>query len=632
MSSRSSSRAASGPAKARPPVKPVDPPAEPAEPSLLSLPAPHWSRWVLLTLAALLLISFFTTESSDSDTWWHLKTGQYILQNHKLPVPDPFSWTSYMGQPAYQGEETTRHFNLTHEWLSQVFMYAAFAARGFTGLILFRALIMTAFCALAGLIVYRRTGSYYRAIGAAFAVVAVFRGFVVDRPQMFTYLFLAVTILILESRKHLWLLPPLLLIWANCHAGFIMGWVAMGAYCAEALFYRSQGKPLADERRLWLACLSAIAISGLNPNLFNVIPVLGYYRESKLQATIWEWQRPEYREVSPFTIVLYTAAALLAVNYKRSRPSEWILLTAFALAGLMAMRNITLIGLWGPILIATYLPKPEEGSRAMAGWAVAAASAIAALYFLSFIFTAVVITAMAAAIVLLVVKRWPVATEALIALLLLGGISYQISHRTGFQFRGADWKYPADASNFILQHHLKGRIFNNYTQGGYFLWRLWPEQQVFVDGRALNESVNADAQRISMNADSVNGKSGEQLLKDYGIDIIVMDSFDAMSGAAYYLPAALADPSQKEWKLVYQDIHDVIYMRNPPPDVPVLKSLDALNAMERQCGFYVEHGQPMCARGMVDIFRRIGDKERYEGWAKIAAQYRGAQGFRVERK
>ena len=36
---------------------------------------------------------------------------------------------------------------------------------------------------------------------------------------------------------------------------------------------------------------------------------------------------------------------------------------------------------------------------------------------------------------------------------------------------------------------------------------------------------------------------------------------------ANYLPAALADPKQTEWKLVFRDVHDVIYMRNPPPDV-----------------------------------------------------------------
>lgn len=631
MSSRSSSRAATGPAKARPHVKPAEPAPPPAEPSLLSLPVPSWSRWVLAALGALLLISIFTSEAGDSDTWWHLKTGQYIAQQHRLPVPDPFAWTTYLHKPSYPGEETTRYFNLTHEWLAQLMFYAAFAAGGFKGLILLRAFWLTAFCGLGGYIVYRRTGSYYRAIGVAFAILSVVRLFVADRPQIVTYTFIALTILILESRKRLWLLPPLLLIWANCHAGFIMGWVIMGAYCAESLYYRMQGKPAADERRLWTMCIAAIVASAFNPNVFNVIPVLGYYRQSPMQSVIWEWQRPKYWELGPFTILLYGSAATLALNYRRSRPVEWLLLAVFALSGLMAMRNIFLIGLWGAILIATYLPKWESAGRNFWGWALAAVLAAVSAYFLSFIFSVLMVSLMLAVVAMLTFRRWPIAAEGLLVLLLLAGTYYQAAHRFGFQFRGADWKFPTEAADFILKHHLKGRIFNTYGQGGYFLWRLWPEQQVFLDGRALNEKVNADAMRIGMNADSSRGKSGEQLLSEYGIDIIVMDSFDPMSGYANYLPAALADPSQKEWKLVYQDIHDTIYMRNPPPDVPVLKSIDALAAMERQCAFFAEHGNPMCARGMVDIFGRIGDRERYQGWLKVYNRYRGSETYTIVR-
>jgi hypothetical protein len=631
MASRSSSRAASTPAKARPPVKPAAPPPAPAAPSILTLPAPYWSRWVLAALGALLLLSIFTSESGDSDTWWHLKTGQYIVQNHKLPAPDPFAWTTYLGKPAYPGEETTRYFNLTHEWLAQVMFYAAYAARGFGGLVLLRAFWLTAFCAAGGLIVYRRTGSYYRALGAAFSILTVMRLFVADRPQIVTYLFLAVTILLLESRRHLWLLPPLLLVWANCHAGFIMAWVVMGAYCAESLLYRMEGKPQADEKRLWICCLAAIAVSGINPNVFNVIPVLGHYRESPLQKSIWEWQRPEYKEVSPFTVLMCSSAALLLLNYRRTRPVEWILLVIFSIAGLTAMRNIFLIGLWGTIIVCTYLPKPGSHERNFWNWGVAAAIGACALWYFSHVFSLLVLAIVATPLVLMILRRWMVPAEALMAVLLIWGVAYQAMHGFGFQFRAAEWRYPSDAADFILKHKLKGRMYNNYSQGGYLLWRLWPEQQVFVDGRALNESVNADSNRIGMNADTVGGKSGEQLLRDYGIDFIVMDSFDPTSGAAFYLPAALADPSQKEWKLVYQDIHDTIYMRNPPPDVPVLPSLDALQAMERQCKFYVEHGQPLCSRGLADIFRRVGDRDRYNAWWYIANRYRGTEGFTLRK-
>ena len=599
-----------------PPKAPVKTPT--AEPGKLSLPAPAWLRPVILVLGVVLLISLFTTESSDSDTWWHLKTGQYIVQQHKLPVPDPFSWTTYLGKPAYPGEETTRYFNLTHEWLSQVLLYSAFALDGFRGLILMRAFWLTAFCAIVGLIVYRRTRSFYPALAAALATLFILRNFVADRPQYITYVFLALTILILEVRKRLWLLPPLFLVWANCHAGFIMGWVVMGAYCGESLFLRLRGKVQPDERRLWAMCLGAIAISGLNPNVYNVIPVLRYYRQSPMQSTIWEWQMPKYWELSPFTILLYGSALMLLVNWRKSRPVDWFLLLVFGASGLMATRNIFLIGLWAPVLIATYLPQWEDRRTTILERAAPLAIAAVSLYFLSFMFTLPGLAAITAAVFLVAMKKFPIAAESLVALLLIAAVFFQIHGKYGFQFRGADWRYPSKAADFLLDHHIKGRILNTYGQGGYLLWRLWPEQQVFIDGRALNESVNRDAGRITMNADSNGGKSGDELLKEYGIDVIVMDGFDSVSGQAYYLPAALADPSQKEWKLVYQDIHDVIYMRHPPPDVTPLQSLDALVGMERQCAFYVQNGQPACARGLIDIFSRIGDRERLLKWREIS--------------
>ena len=39
-----------------------------------------------------------------------------MLANHKLPIPDPFAWTTYMGKPVYADEYFTRDFNLMHEW------------------------------------------------------------------------------------------------------------------------------------------------------------------------------------------------------------------------------------------------------------------------------------------------------------------------------------------------------------------------------------------------------------------------------------------------------------------------------------------------------------------------------------
>ena len=95
------------------PPQPASRPA--AVPAPSAKPAPAWLRPAVLALTALALFSMFSAASGDADTWFHLRTGAFIVQNHKLPVPDPFSWTTNMGEPAYPGEETTRDLNLKHE-------------------------------------------------------------------------------------------------------------------------------------------------------------------------------------------------------------------------------------------------------------------------------------------------------------------------------------------------------------------------------------------------------------------------------------------------------------------------------------------------------------------------------------
>src|ERR1039457_4149601 len=140
------------------PPPPAKRPAAAPAPSVT--PALAWLRPAVLALAALALASMFSLAVGDADTWFHLRTGAYIVQNHKLPDPDPFSWTTYMGQPAYPGEEATRDLNIKHEWLAQVVLYLVYAAGGFPGMVIFRAACLIAFCGIVGWVAYRRTGRF----------------------------------------------------------------------------------------------------------------------------------------------------------------------------------------------------------------------------------------------------------------------------------------------------------------------------------------------------------------------------------------------------------------------------------------------------------------------------------------
>jgi hypothetical protein len=550
--------------KARPSPQPSQSPA---------LPHAALSRWfpaIAAAAAALLWLGWFSPEIHDSDFWWHLKTGQYIVEHHALPVPDPFAFTTPGAAPAYAGEEITRHFNLTHEWLAQVLFYLVWRAGGFAAVVLFRAVLLAAFCALVGLVAWRRCGGFYGSLAAACAAAGMAAPFALDRPYLITFLLLAATIAILEFGSPLWLLPPLFLIWANCHGGFFLGWVVLAAYSAEALWLDFHNRPAPHARLVCTVSAISVLVSGINPNGFRVVQVLMYYRNSYQTSRLLEWARPQWFGFSEFTVLLFGAAILLLWARRRVRPVDWLLFAAFAAAALSAQRNTILIGLVAPIVMVSYFP-----------WK----------------------------------RALPQLAQLALALLLIGG-AMASSWGSFFQLRAAEWRYPAGAADFLLAHHVTGPIFNTYEYGGYLIWRLWPRQRVFIDGRSLSESLFRDYGRILYNVEESGGKSAQELLDRYGVGTIVMNTFEYSQGLVYRLAPALADPRQTEWKLVYDDPAAIVLMRRPPPGVEPLDSLRVLTHMEAECDLHLRHepGMPLCARALGQVFTRVGDMARARRW------------------
>jgi len=209
----------------------------------------------------------------------------------------------------------------------------------------------------------------------------------------------------------------------------------------------------------------------------------------------------------------------------------------------------------------------------------------------------------------------PVAEYAAAAALALA-IVFAFRGGTAFQLRSAEWLLPVRAADFLKQHNVTAHLFNTYENGGYLVWRLWPAQRDFIDPRGLSEQAYTDYNRILYYADSNGGKSADELLAQYGIDVIVLDGFDRFTGRIHTLAAALADPKQTAWKLMQADERSVLFMRNPPEGTQPLPNLQALQSIESQCQQQIQHDprQPACARGIADFYTLIGEKARAAQW------------------
>ena len=87
---------------------------------------------VLITAFCILSISLYAIRSS-TDEFWHIKTGEYIVQHgYKLPQTDIFTFTA------------EKYPWVNHEWLSQIVFFHVYHTTGFKGFVVFKSVIILA--------------------------------------------------------------------------------------------------------------------------------------------------------------------------------------------------------------------------------------------------------------------------------------------------------------------------------------------------------------------------------------------------------------------------------------------------------------------------------------------------------
>ena len=540
--------------------------------------------WALAVLAIAFLVGVFSSEIADTDSWWHLKTGELVVREASLPLPDIYSFTTELGAESYSGEERVRRFNLTHEWLAQAVWYLVYLASGFAGLVLWKGLLLASVLGASGYVAWRRSGALPVAVFCVLLSVPLLTLFSADRPTIVTFVMVATYVVLLEKfdtsgeRRLLWPIPLLQLVWANSHGGFFMGWAVLGAYCLAAM-----GWSLPKRNALWATSLGAFLVSGLNPNGFRIFEILLGYRESYLTQTLIEWSRPPL--LGPpfsFPLLLFGTAGLMLVSWRRVKLQDAVLLIAFGGAAIAAFRNLAFVAFFAPIFFATY------------GWPLLS-SRVAAL------------------------PR--IAAQAVAGVLLLTLIGYYGTAGRLFQLRVADWKTPTGAAEFLSKISNEMRMFNAYEYGGFLIWALGPERQTFIDGRALNESVYRDYQIILASPDRT---TRERLLRKYDVQVVVANSFEFVTGVLYPLVEQLSNPTETGWELVFRDAQALVFVRSDPKNQAIIEAhrLDKTEAFAQwtsACEVYVYNDPELCncARTLGFMFGRLGQPEHARRFLEI---------------
>jgi hypothetical protein len=385
---------------------------------------------------------------AQSDTFWHLRAGADIWRTGHVPRIDTYSHT-VAGQPWPD-----------HEGLSQAGMYLCYRLGGMPGLELGAALLIGIAVALA----YRlMVGPLATRLVLMAVPLSVSSPLWVLRPQIVSLSLLMVLVWLLARERHRFI-PILFLIWANAHAGVVMGGLVLAAATGCAALRFSITREAADRRRL----LTLAIVLPLATLAAAATPLgFGIYRfvlesTARLQAEhILEWGPPW--PTGPFEVTFWVLAlgllGLLAWRRRRLAAAGWadqvVVVAAVAVLAL-AFRSLRNVGPFLTVAIpaASRLLGPEFRFRRPAG-APSSSRAV------------------------------PSPDHPAVNLALFVGVA-----AIGLTIVAVSWKgagprlqwHPIAADAQRALRGCPGRLYNHYYEGGYLIWFV-PEQPVFVDNR-----------------------------------------------------------------------------------------------------------------------------------------------------
>ena len=479
------------------------------------------TRRVFVAILALGLFAMAARNVTDPDVWWHLRTGQLILQNHGLFHTDPYSFTRF-GAPW-----------IDHEWLSQLLIFGVYKLANWGGLIvLFGVVIAAAFMVV-----------FFRSPGRPFVagVITLLGAFASApswgvRPQMLTLLLASALLLMLEHSYErpglLWLAFPLMLLWVNLHAGYALGIALITLFLlgdaldvvfgVEDFALKGNDARAARFRTLGLVILACAAVVMLNPygRAMYAYP-LETLRSQAMQSYIGEWASPDFHQLKylPVLAMIMATLVLPSLSPRRLRPRELLLLSFATYAALRSVRHIpiyTLIAI--PILSAMVQAWLQERSEAKADKKHQTAMTPAKAFFNALLLAGFTI-------------------------FLLVRVRYVTNHQTEMEAKD----FPAAAVSFIVAHHPPAPMLNHYNWGGYFIWKLYPDYRVYIDGRA---DLYGDAFMNNLaTVYYLRGDAWQREFAKWGIQTVALPPDAALATALRDLP---------EWETIYSDKQAIV--------------------------------------------------------------------------
>ncbi len=458
------------------------------------------------------------------DFWWHLKSGQIILQTGSIPTTDVFSYTAAGKTYVLQN------------WLGEIVFYLIYKAGGPALVIFFNTLLLVATIVPVYILCLRGASNNRAAVLAAClaAVPLAFQGNI--RPQVFSFVLFAWFYFVLveyQKRKHnlLWLLPLLIVLWVNLHGGFVLGLILLLLFLVLGVVGRIAKAADALTRpelfRLTLALFLTVAATLLNPQVSAIYRYIATVAADPVSMRyVLEWQPPQVSKIADilrFFGPLFVGLFVLTRSKPRPNIRDVILFLVFAVFGFTARRNAAWFALVAAPILATHIDFGDHLRLRPVGQGLA--------------------------------RPLNILLGVLLILATVAGLPWFENLRRS-EDRGLlllDTRLPVRAADYILDHRLEGRIFHPQHYGDYLIWRLWPRQLTFLDGRVHLFPIQVADDYFAIEC----GAAGwEATAAKYRIQHLLLDRND--KDEKELLKSARDNP---RWRVLYEDSRSVLFTR-----------------------------------------------------------------------
>jgi hypothetical protein len=372
------------------------------------------------------------------------------------------------------------------------------------------------------------------------------------RPHLISLLFLVLFYGALESVRAgrerirgipiLAILPVATILWTNLHGGFFFGILLLIGYGVGELLKlllsadRVQAAAaLLRARRYLLSALACLAASLVNPYFYRLhVHVVQYVTDPFQAQHVVEFLTMSFHH--PIAI-FFEALLVLGVgaaiwHAARGSYTEAVLVVMWGHAALLAARNVPLYAIIAAPIIGS---AADAWLRRLPEMPVVTWLRLAARRYASIAAE----TAQTDAI-----PRWHLASIAVFAV--IAALVYAPAPPKLFKPEYDPDSYPAGAIA-MLKSDRSARIFTNDEWGDYLIYRLYPENRVFVDGRS--DFYGDDF--VQKYLDVMNVKyDWQETLGHFGINTILLPPSAPLTGAL---------KESRRWRVVYDDGIAVVF-------------------------------------------------------------------------